>query len=71
MDLPHLLSRLRSPFCAPNCVEAMVAPVTFCSRLPTMWKLHNAFHVQLLKPYKDPSQQYQGRKKSPPPPILV
>ncbi|CAI7877544.1 unnamed protein product [Closterium sp. NIES-54] len=45
--------------------------VTFRLRLPDTWKLHNAFHVQLLKPYKDPNQQFQGRQLPPPPPVLV
>ncbi|CAI7865983.1 unnamed protein product, partial [Closterium sp. NIES-54] len=44
---------------------------TFRLRLPDTWKLHNAFHVQLLKPYKDPNQQFQGRQLPPPPPVLV
>ncbi|CAI7761878.1 unnamed protein product, partial [Closterium sp. NIES-54] len=48
-----------------------VKPVTFLLRLPTTWKLHNAFHVQLLKPYKDPNQQFTGRQLPPPPPVLV
>ncbi|CAI7796059.1 unnamed protein product [Closterium sp. NIES-54] len=34
-------------------------------------QLHNAFHVQLLKPYKDPNQQFQGRQLPPPPPVLL
>ncbi|CAI7911452.1 unnamed protein product [Closterium sp. NIES-54] len=49
----------------------MVTLVIFRLRLPTTWKLHNTFHVQLLKPYKDPNQQFQGRHLPPPPPVLV
>ncbi|CAI7808039.1 unnamed protein product [Closterium sp. NIES-53] len=48
-----------------------VTPVTFRLRLPDTWKLHNAFHVQLLKPYKDPNQQFKGRQLPPPPPVLI
>ncbi|CAI7811504.1 unnamed protein product [Closterium sp. NIES-53] len=71
LNLSHLPSKLRPRFCGPFLVEAQVTPVTFRLRLPDTWKLHNAFHVQLLKPYKDPNQQFQGRQLPPPPPILI
>ncbi|CAI7834766.1 unnamed protein product, partial [Closterium sp. NIES-54] len=70
LKLSHLPSKLRPRFCGPFLVEAQVTPVTFRLRLPDTWKLHNAFHVQLLKPYKDPNQQFQGRQLPPPPPVL-
>ncbi|CAI7775847.1 unnamed protein product [Closterium sp. NIES-53] len=71
LNLSHLPSKLRPRFCGPFLVEAHVTPVTFRLRLPDTWKLHNAFHVQLLKPYKDPNQQFQGRQLPPPPPVLI
>ncbi|CAI7929472.1 unnamed protein product [Closterium sp. NIES-54] len=71
LNLSHLPFKLRPRFCGPFLVEAQVTPVTFRLRLPDTWKLHNAFHVQLLKPYKDPNQQFQGRQLPPPPPVLV
>ncbi|CAI7878728.1 unnamed protein product [Closterium sp. NIES-54] len=71
LNLSHLPSKLRPCFGGPFLVEAQVTPVTFRLRLPDTWKLHNAFHVQLLKPYKDPNQQFQGRQLPPPPPVLV
>ncbi|CAI7843342.1 unnamed protein product, partial [Closterium sp. NIES-53] len=71
LNLSHLPSKLRPRFCDPFLVEAQVTPVTFRLRLPDTWKRHNAFHVQLLKPYKDPNQQFQGRQLPPPPPVLV
>ncbi|CAI7818347.1 unnamed protein product, partial [Closterium sp. NIES-54] len=71
LNLSHLPSKLRPRFCGPFLVEAQVTPVTFHLRLPDTWKLHNAFHVQLLKPYKDPNQQFQGRQLPPPPPVLI
>ncbi|CAI7823391.1 unnamed protein product [Closterium sp. NIES-53] len=64
-----------SPQCRPPRssmpIVSDVTPVTFHLRLPDTWNLHNAFHVQLLKPYKDPNQQFQGRQLPPPPPVLV
>ncbi|CAI7929327.1 unnamed protein product, partial [Closterium sp. NIES-54] len=71
LNLSHLPSKLRPRFCGPFLVEAHVTPVTFRLRLPDTWKLHNAFHVQLMKPYKDPNQQFQGRQLPPPPPVLI
>ncbi|CAI7846817.1 unnamed protein product, partial [Closterium sp. NIES-54] len=71
LNLSHLPSKLRPRFCGPFLVEAQVTPVTFRLRLPDTWKLHSAFHVQLLKPYKDPNQQFKGRQLPPPPPVLV
>ncbi|CAI7806813.1 unnamed protein product [Closterium sp. NIES-53] len=71
LNLSHLPSKLWPRFCGPFLVEAQVTPVTFRLRLPDTWKLHNAFHVQLLKPYKDPNQQFQGWQLPPPPPVLI
>ncbi|GJP52411.1 hypothetical protein CLOM_g11528, partial [Closterium sp. NIES-68] len=48
-----------------------ITPVTFRLRLPATWKIHNAFHVQLLKPYRDPNTIFVGRQPPPPPPVLV
>ncbi|GJP52473.1 hypothetical protein CLOM_g11582, partial [Closterium sp. NIES-68] len=33
--------------------------------------IHNAFHVQFLKPYRDPNTIFVGRQPPPPPPVLV
>ncbi|CAI7798028.1 unnamed protein product [Closterium sp. NIES-53] len=71
LNLGHLPSKLRPRFCGPFLVEEQVTPVTFRLRLPASWKIHNAFHVQLLKPYQDPSKLYTGRQPPPPPPVLV
>ncbi|CAI7887542.1 unnamed protein product, partial [Closterium sp. NIES-53] len=71
LNLGHLPSKLRPHFCRPFLVEEQVTPVTFRLRLPASWKIHNTFHVQLLKPYQDPNQLYTGRQPPPPPPVLV
>ncbi|CAI7898150.1 unnamed protein product, partial [Closterium sp. NIES-54] len=71
LNLGHLPSKLRPSFCGPFLVEEQVTPVTFRLRLPASWKIHNAFHVQLLKPYQDPNKLYTGRQPPPPPPVLV
>ncbi|CAI7833834.1 unnamed protein product [Closterium sp. NIES-54] len=51
--------------------KEQVTPITFRLRLPASWKIHIAFHVQLLKPYQDPNKLYTGRQPPPPPPVLV
>ncbi|CAI7846074.1 unnamed protein product [Closterium sp. NIES-53] len=71
LNLGHLPSKLRPRFCGPFLVEEQVTPVTFRLRLPASWKIHNAFHVHLLKPYQDPNKLYTGRQPPPPPPVLV
>ncbi|CAI7755487.1 unnamed protein product [Closterium sp. NIES-54] len=68
LESSHLPSKLRPRFCGPFLVEAQVTPVTFRLRLPATWRIHNAFHVQLLKPYRDPNTVFKGRQ--PPPPLL-
>ncbi|CAI7777878.1 unnamed protein product [Closterium sp. NIES-53] len=71
LNLGHLPSKLQPRFCGPFLVEEQVTPVTFRLRLPASWKIHNTFHVQLLKPYQDPNKLYTGRQPPPPPPVLV
>ncbi|GJP84738.1 hypothetical protein CLOP_g14797, partial [Closterium sp. NIES-67] len=70
-NISHLPSKLRPHFCGPFLVEAQVTPVTFCLCLPVTWKIHNAFHVQFLKPYQDPNTIFVGGQPPPPPPVLV
>ncbi|GJP47556.1 hypothetical protein CLOM_g6742, partial [Closterium sp. NIES-68] len=39
--------------------------------MPQKPTIHNAFHVQLLKPHRDPNTIFIGRQPPPPPPILI
>ncbi|GJP44800.1 hypothetical protein CLOM_g4215, partial [Closterium sp. NIES-68] len=71
INIRHLPSKLRPCFCGPFLVEAQVTPVTFRLRLPTTRWIHNAFHVQLLKPYRDPNTVFTRCQPPPPPPVLV
>ncbi|CAI7814464.1 unnamed protein product, partial [Closterium sp. NIES-53] len=71
LESSHLPSKLRPRFCGPFLVEAQVTPVTFRLRLPATWRNHNAFHVQLLKPYRDPKMVFEGRQPPPPLPVIV
>ncbi|GJP60934.1 hypothetical protein CLOP_g18151, partial [Closterium sp. NIES-67] len=71
LDISHLPSKLQPRFCGPFLVEPQVTPVTFRLRLPATWKIHNAFHVQLLKPYRDPNTIFVGRQPPPPSPVLI
>ncbi|CAI7834527.1 unnamed protein product, partial [Closterium sp. NIES-53] len=71
LESSHLPSKLRPRFCGPFLVEAQVTPVTFRLRLPTTWRIHNGFHVQLLKPYRDPNTVFKGRQLPPPLPVIV
>ncbi|CAI7737760.1 unnamed protein product [Closterium sp. NIES-53] len=71
LESSHLPSKLRPRFCGPFLVEAQVTPVTFRLCLPATWRIHNAFHVQVLKPYRDPNTVFKGRQPPPPLPVIV
>ncbi|GJP84276.1 hypothetical protein CLOP_g14339 [Closterium sp. NIES-67] len=46
-----LPTRLRPRFCGPFKFMKMVTPVTAQLRLPDDWRIHNKFHVSLLRPF--------------------
>ena len=45
--------------------------MTFMLQLPPSWRIHNAFHVSLLRPYRNPNAVFTDRSGAPPPPTLV
>ncbi|GJP45038.1 hypothetical protein CLOM_g4438 [Closterium sp. NIES-68] len=46
-----LPTKLRPRFCGPLKIMKMVTPVTAQLRLPDDWRIHNKFHVSLLRPF--------------------
>ena len=48
-----------------------VTTIKFRSQLPPSWRIHNAFHVSLLRSYRNANEHFEGRDGAPPPPILV
>ena len=45
-------SKLLMPYCGPFRVIKVVSPLAYQLDLPGQWKIHDVFHVSLLKPYK-------------------
>ncbi|GJP67664.1 hypothetical protein CLOP_g24457, partial [Closterium sp. NIES-67] len=54
-----------------ECVVVYLDDISSYPRANSPRQIHNAFHVQLLKPYRDPNTVFTGRQPPPPPPVLV
>ena len=50
-------------------IEEVMGPVTYKIKLPKDWKIHNAFHVVLLKPYFE-TETHSKNYTQPPPELL-
>ena len=50
-------------------IEEVMGPVTYWLKLPQEWKVHNAFHAMLLKPYTE-TETYGENHMRPPPELL-
>ena len=50
-------------------VAQVLSPVTYQLTLPTQWKIHPVFHVDLLTPYKETA--FHGTNYTRPPPDLI
>jgi hypothetical protein len=53
----------------PFSVVRVLSPITYELRLPTQWKLHPVFHVDLLTPYRE--TEFHGANYNKPPPDLI
>jgi hypothetical protein len=61
----HGTAKLLPRFIGPFAVTQCVSPVAYRLNLPSHYKIHNVFHLSLLKPYRD------SGKVQPPPPELI
>ena len=50
-------------------IEEVLGPVTYKLKIPKTWKIHNVFHVILLRPYEE--NEIYGKNFPTPPPDLV
>lgn len=65
------VKKLKPSYMGPFTVEKMVGNAAVKLRLPAEWtRVHNVFHVSLLKPFLERSEGRQGRYATvPPPPV--
>lgn len=61
-------SRLQHRFLGPYRIVEQVSPVSYRLALPRSVKLHDVFHVDLLRAYKDPRSEFPAR--SSPAPVI-
>ena len=50
-------------------ITEVLGPLTYRLQPPTSWRIHNVFHVTLLKPYRE--NETYGQNFPEPPPELV
>lgn len=50
-------------------ITKVIGPVTYQLQLPTTWKIHNVFHVALLRQYKE-TDVYGANFLLPPPELI-
>lgn len=64
--------KLKPRFIGPFTLLEQRSPVTFLVDLPPAYKIHNVFHVDLFRPYKE-SPLVLGRRipAPPPPPVII
>ena len=65
----HPTAKLAPKRHGPFNVTRVLSPITYELSLPTQWKLHPVFHVDLLTPYKE--TEFHGANYDKPPPDLV
>ena len=53
----------------PFTITEVLGPVTYRLQLPTSWRIHNVFHLTLLKPYRE-TETYGQNFTEPPPELL-
>jgi len=65
----HPTTKLRPRRFGPFKVTEVLGPTTYRLDLPSMWKIHNAFHGALLSPYQETEEH--GVNFTEPPPELI
>ncbi|GBG74902.1 hypothetical protein CBR_g19415 [Chara braunii] len=86
IDARHLqlkadtLRKFRRRFFGPCCIlqavgsDTVASPVSFRVKLPDYLRrtrVHDVYHISLLRPYRRPSECFAGRPYEHPPPIMV
>jgi hypothetical protein len=63
--------KLLSKFIGPFKVTKKISPVAYQLELPPKFRIHNVFHISLLKPYHPNPSEFPGRVTLPPTPIKI